>query len=70
MFIGKKRGCQRRDIQAVFVMESDGTDYLLAPDGSGRQMEESSLTPHGLKVIRAMRTIPAKTRTRIFISRK
>lgn len=67
MFINKG-GCQRRDIQAIFVMEPDGTDYVLAPDGS--IMEESSLTLHGLKVIRAMRTIPAKTRTRIFISRK
>ena len=67
MFVGKG-DYPRRDIQAIFVMEPDGTDYVLAPDGS--PMEESSLTPHGLKVIRSMRTIPAKTRTRIFISRK
>lgn len=67
MFIGKGNG-RKRDIQAVFVMEPDGSDYVLAPDGS--PMEESALTPHGLKVIRVMRTIPATTRTRIYISRK
>lgn len=67
MFIGKKRRCQRRDIQAVFVMEPDGTDYLLAPDGSGRQMEESSLTPRAREAIRLQRKIPAATRTRIYL---
>ena len=64
MFISKG-DCQRRDIQAIFVMEPDGTDYVLAPDGS--LMEESSLTPRAREAIRLQRKIPAATRTRIYL---
>ena len=67
MFLNKGK-VKGRDIQAIFVMEPDGTDYVLAPDGS--PMDESSLTPRMRETIRHQRKIPAETRTRIFLRKR